>query len=164
MAISSHIAVIDQGILQQYAPPDELYLHPKNLFVASFIGNPPMNFIDGAVRRSGDVYECATAGGTLLIPGEKIDPDLLTSDNVILGIRPHNFRLVDDPRGALTLHTDYIEHLGKENLYRCYMEDEKLRVITPVSENRSTSDALYVCPDYDFISVFDKETGNIISR
>ncbi len=164
MAISSHIAVIDQGVLQQYAPPDELYRHPKNLFVASFIGNPPMNFIDGTLSYSGGVYECVTEGGVLKIPGEKIDSSLLTGNHVVLGIRPHNFDLVGGPEDALTLHTDYIEHLGKENLYRCYMGDAKLRVITPISVDHPVSEALYVCPDYDFVSVFDKETGNIITK
>ena len=100
----------------------------------------------------------------LKIPGEKVDSSLLTGNHVVLGIRPHNFDLVGGPEDALTLHTDYIEHLGKENLYRCDMGDAKLRVITPISVDHPVSEALYVCPDYDFVSVFDKETGNIITK
>ena len=164
MAISSHIAVIDQGILQQYAPPDELYRHPKNLFVASFIGNPPMNFIEAEIRYSGGVYECATDGGVLKVPEEKVDRNLLSGTRVVIGIRPHNFELMSGPEDALTLHTDYIEHLGKENLYRCYLRETKLRVITPISVEHPISKPLYVKPDYGFVSIFDKETGSIITR
>ncbi|NLZ89971.1 MAG: ABC transporter ATP-binding protein, partial [Clostridiales bacterium] len=62
MAISTHIAVIDQGAIQQYAAPEELYNRPQNLFVASFIGNPPMNFIDCTIEKYGSNYLCKTSG------------------------------------------------------------------------------------------------------
>ena len=163
MAISSHIAVIDQGALQQYAEPDALYNKPKNLFVASFIGNPPMNFIDGTLTRSGDVYLCETVGGTLEIPACKIDADALTGKEVVLGIRPHHFELKDSPDKALTLRTDYIEHLGKENLYRCYAEHVNLRVITPIDVLRPVDQPLYVVPQYDRICIFDKATSDNIT-
>ena len=164
MAISSHIAVIDQGALQQYAKPDELYNHPKNLFVASFIGNPPMNFIEGELESGGGSYRFRTSGGTVDIPTGMIDTAGLTGNTVVLGIRPHNFTLTDSPENALALHTDYIEHLGKENLYRCYMGDTKLRVITPISENRPVEETLYVSPRLNSICIFDKETGNNITN
>lgn len=96
MAISSHIAVIDQGALQQYAIPDELYSRPKNLFVASFIGNPPMNFIHGTLERQGDDYLCHTNAGNILFPGNHIRSELLTSEKVVMGIRPHTFKVVQE--------------------------------------------------------------------
>lgn len=164
MAISSHIAVIDQGMLQQYAEPDELYSRPNNLFVSSFIGNPPMNFIDSTVTRQGDTYLCTTQGGTLSLPAGMIAPDGLTSEKVVLGIRPHNFELVDMPDNALTLYTDYIEHLGKENLYRCYTGETSVRVITPVEVMRPVHEPLYARPRVEFMNVFDKETRHNITR
>ena len=164
MAISSHIAVIDQGALQQYDEPDELYSHPKNLFVASFIGNPPMNFIEGTLEAGDGFWLCHTEGGTLEIPAERITEEEMSGKEVVLGIRPHNFRLTDSPENALTLHTDYIEHLGKEYLFRCYMGETKLRVITPITVRKTPDDELYVRPDYDFVSVFDRKTQKIISK
>ena len=164
MAISSHIAVIDQGALQQYADPDVLYSRPKNLFVASFIGNPPMNFIDGTIERSGDIYYCKTVGGTLELPAKLIEESELSGNEVVLGIRPHNFELVDSEENAITMKTDYVEHLGKENLYRCYANGVNMRVITPVSVNRPTTEALHARPEYDAISVFDKGTSNNLTK
>lgn len=163
MAISSHIAVIDQGALQQYAVPDELYGHPKNLFVASFIGNPPMNFIDGTVEKRGDSFLCHTVAGTLFIPAAHINQEGMTSDKVTLGIRPHNFKVVDGEENALKLGIDYIEHLGKENMYRCYCEKTNIRVITPVSELYRLDQPLYVRPNMDLMNVFDGETQNNIT-
>ena len=164
MAISSHIAVIDQGALQQYADPDVLYSRPKNLFVASFIGNPPMNFIDGTIQRSGDIYHCKTVGGVLELPAKLIEESELTGNEVVLGIRPHNFQLVETPENAITLKTDYIERLGKENLYRCYANGVNMRVITPVSVNRPTNEPLYARPEFDSISVFDKGTSKNLAK
>ncbi len=163
MAISSHIAVIDQGALQQYAVPDELYGHPKNLFVASFIGNPPMNFINGTVEKRGDSFLCHTVAGTLSIPAAHINQEGMTSDKVTLGIRPHNFKVVDGEENALKLGIDYIEHLGKENMYRCYCEKTNIRVITPVSELYRLDQPLYVRPNMDLMNVFDGETQNNIT-
>lgn len=163
MAISSHIAVIDQGAIQQYAAPNELYSRPKNLFVASFIGNPPMNFIDGTVEKRGDHYLCSTSGGAIELPRQILREEELTSEKVVLGIRPHNFSLVDSPENAFTLRTDYVEHLGKENLYRCYTPDTNVRVITPVSVVRSVEEPLFVRPDPHVMNVFDGNTRNNIS-
>src|SRR5690242_6452496 len=53
MTLGSRVAVIAGGVLQQIAPPQELYRQPANLFVASFIGSPPMNLIDATLERSG---------------------------------------------------------------------------------------------------------------
>ena len=163
MAISSHIAVIDQGELQQYAKPDDLYSRPNNLFVALFIGNPPMNFIEGTLEERGDTFYCTTAGGVLRLPATGIDAAGLTSNRVVLGIRPHAFDLLEDAENAITLKTDYVEHLGKENLYRCYMDKTSVRVITPVGLNRPVDRPLYVCPRFDTISVFDGESQQNIS-
>ena len=163
MAISSHIAVIDQGVIQQNAQPDELYSRPKNLFVASFIGNPPMNFLEGILTKNGDQYLCTTSAGVIAIPVALIDASALTGENVILGMRPHNLHFVGKPENAFLLHTEYIEHLGKENLYRCYAEKNDIRIITPANVLRSLDQPLYVCPDTNALNVFDKGTRDNIS-
>ena len=53
MAIADKIAILDNGRIQQYDTPERLYHYPANLFVAKFMGNPPMNFIDGALSEDG---------------------------------------------------------------------------------------------------------------
>ena len=164
MAISSHIAVIDQGAIQQYAAPDVLYNRPKNLFVASFIGTPPMNFISGNLVRDGEDYTCFTTGGSIAIPAALIDREHLTGSAVVLGIRPHNFKVVHRAENALTLSVDYIEHLGKENLYRCQMEETSVRVITPINERHPTNEPLYVAIDIKTLNIFDEASGDNITR
>jgi inositol-phosphate transport system ATP-binding protein len=164
MAMSSHIAVIDQGALQQYAKPDELYNRPNNLFVASFIGNPPMNFVDGTFAKAGSSYICKTIGGTIEISTSIVDADGLTSDEVVLGIRPHTFDLVDSRDNVLSLETQYIEHLGKENLYKCRLGNTNVRVITPANILKPVEEKLFVRPRPESICIFDKKTQKLISK
>lgn len=163
MAIASRIVVIDQGVVQQYGGSNELYHRPSNLFVASFIGNPPMNFIDGSILKSGDKYLCKTAGGVIELPAELIKADGLTGDQIVLGIRPHNFELTNSKDNSFELRIDYVEHLGKENLYRCYMDDTSVRIITPISVDWPEDKPLYVRPQLKSICIFDKESKHNIT-
>ncbi len=163
MAMASHIVVIDQGSMQQYGDPNVLYSRPENLFVASFIGNPPMNFIDGKLERNAGSYICTTSGGTIELPETLIDASKLTGDHVVLGIRPHNFELVESKDNAISLKTDYIEHLGKENLYRCFTGDTSIRVMTPVEVNRPVDKPLFVRPRLESTAIFDKGSQHNIT-
>ncbi|MDQ0314787.1 ABC transporter ATP-binding protein [Amorphus orientalis] len=70
MTLASRIAVMDQGHVRQFARPEEIYEEPADLFVASFIGSPPMNILNGTVRRGdgGAVVEVSDRDGTIAFP------------------------------------------------------------------------------------------------
>ena len=163
MAISSKIAVIDNGLVQQYAVPDSLYGSPKNLFVASFIGTPPVNFIAGEIEEQADCALFCANCGQLRLPKERVQWAQLRSKAVVLAVRPHHFRLVDPDENALRFSVEYVEHLGKEHLLKCYAGETSARVLVPVSPTDYQGRLLHVVPDIDRINVFDKETGNNIT-
>ena len=56
MTLSTMVCVIDRGRLQQYAPPLRMYKNPANMFVADFLGNPSMNFLDGHLFKDGTLH------------------------------------------------------------------------------------------------------------
>ena len=69
MTLGTRVAVLKDGMLQQVAPPMELYRRPQNRFVASFIGSPSMNFVRGEVERtSGDVMRFEAPGFSVTLP------------------------------------------------------------------------------------------------
>jgi multiple sugar transport system ATP-binding protein len=116
MTLGHRVAVLRNGGLQQCASPRELYEHPANLFVAGFIGAPPMNFLPARVR-----------GGLLELPMLAVEPppalDPVATDGRLLvaGIRPGSFktaaRIPADERGkggAFSAEVDVIEWLGNE--------------------------------------------------
>lgn len=114
MTLGERIVVMNNGIIQQIASPTELYANPQNMFVAGFIGSPPMNFID--VQKEGNVLRME--GGTFTIPDSMADA-LSKYDNghLILGIRPEHITGEDMP-GTTNLDYKYstkvqvVEHLG----------------------------------------------------
>jgi multiple sugar transport system ATP-binding protein len=88
-AMADRIAVMEAGVLQQFGPPGELRERPANLFVATFLGEPPMNAL--AARVQPDGLSLADAPGqTLPRPGVKLPA---ADSNVVLGVRPHHLRL-----------------------------------------------------------------------
>src|SRR4029453_11983437 len=86
MTLGDRVAVLRRGILQQLATPRELYTQPVNLFVAGFIGSPPMNFMPATVKGK----QVELPFGTVTLPDDKAakvqDKGLL-----IAGIRPEHF-------------------------------------------------------------------------
>ena len=100
MTMGHRVAVMRNGILQQVAPPQELYLTPANLFVASFIGSPAMNLITSDVTiEDGTVFVSFAEHRVRLAPGAvERYPGLLQRDGtqVIFGMRPEHFALAGD--------------------------------------------------------------------
>ena len=86
MALATKICLMDKGILQQYEPPLTVYDKPANLFVADFVGNPTMNFLDSEFRRTGDKE------GKLSLFGRELDfrskDSIPDCSKVVVGIRP----------------------------------------------------------------------------
>jgi multiple sugar transport system ATP-binding protein len=95
-ALADRIAVMEGGVLQQLASPADLKEQPANLFVATFIGEPPMNVFDAAVSRRGDVARFAIEGGPAIdIAAGALAPALRAHlpERVTLGVRPHRIGL-----------------------------------------------------------------------
>ena len=114
MTLGQRVAVLDKGVVQQVAPPRQLYDQPANVFVAGFIGNPPMNLL--TTRLSSD-----SAGGNVVSIGDqrvRVGRDWRAAHEDVLtaGIRPEAFRLATDSASALNAIVEHVEYLGHETL------------------------------------------------
>src|SRR5579872_5078750 len=93
MTMGDRIVVMRDGVIQQTAPPKELYDHPVNRFVAGFIGSPPMNFMNAELVRDGDRLYAQTSGVKTLVPATLASKLPATSNGkIVLGIRPEDVR------------------------------------------------------------------------
>jgi multiple sugar transport system ATP-binding protein len=119
MTLGDRIVLMRSGLIQQVGPPEELYEHPRNLFVAGFIGAPPMNFLpaelsDGAIA--------SPIGAIPLGPRlRRALTDREVAGEVVVGIRPEALEdsdLVPAPDHAVTFSgtVDILEFLGAEKL------------------------------------------------
>ena len=86
LTMSTHIAMMRDGELQQFAPPLELYSQPANLFAADFLGNPRINLLEGVVAEGGSVARC----GDLTVPVQ----GMATGEKVTVGLRAEEVRLM----------------------------------------------------------------------
>ena len=114
MTLGDRVAVMKRGVLQQLATPRELYTNPGNLFVAGFIGSPPMNFVPAEV----DGTSVKLPFGTVTIPEERAR-NAQGKGLLIAGIRPEHFEdasVMDSKKEGSTFRTkvDVVEWLGNE--------------------------------------------------
>ncbi len=101
MTMGQRIAVMKDGVLQQYDSPEKIYRHPVNTFVATFIGTPPMN-----------LFEAPVQNGAVLLSGSPLPLPFRTNlAKVILGIRPEDFRPAP-PGVPFSFNVDVVELLG----------------------------------------------------
>ena len=110
MTMSDRIAIMLAGELQQFAPPQEVYRAPANRFVASFIGTPSMNLIDGELIRGDAGWQFTTPGLSLAVPDLK---DGVAPGPACLGIRPE--QLCFDAN-EFTATVQLVEQTGHENI------------------------------------------------
>lgn len=112
MTMASRIVCMDVGVIKQVGTPEELYFHPKNLFVAGFIGDPPMNFIKGKVEDNKFVSYDSYYHFTLDVFNEK-QLSQLEGKDITIGYRPEA-AFIDD---SLKDNNDYIKLDGSIEVY-----------------------------------------------
>jgi multiple sugar transport system ATP-binding protein len=106
MTLGDRIAVMRDGVVQQFGSPQEIYDLPNNLYVAGFIGSPSMNFLRGRLSAQGGglAFALEHAGATTLLPVPDASATLLqyAGKEVILGIRPEHVTDAESARRAAT--------------------------------------------------------------
>ncbi len=126
MTMADRVAVMKDGKLQAYSPPDELYDKPRTLFVASFVGNPPMNFLGVEVTRENGDYHAQAEGVDLTVSpvrGEKA----VGKGQVIMGIRPEDITISDDQGISGSIYG--VEPLGRDDLIEVRIGEASVRVL-----------------------------------
>jgi len=158
MTMADRIALLESGRLQQVGPPEELYNLPTNLFVAGFIGTPPMNFLTAVLEE---------AEGKLFVRGSRFSlplPEAIahkvrfrgTSHTVIMGIRPEDITI---GQGEIQGEIYVVEPLGKDTLVTVNIGGEIIKVIAPSSFRANPREHIRLAFFTEKIHLFDKETG-----
>lgn len=174
LTLGTRIVVLKDGIIKQVDSPAKLYAEPDNLFVASFIGSPQMNFVDAkAIKRGDDVF--LTFGkseipvekekAAKLIAGGYIDKD------VIMGIRPENLADMDSvldvekaKYSTVTAKVEVTEMLGSETFLYMICEGSNITARVNPSCQPKPGDSIVIGLDTSKIHVFDPETEQTITN
>lgn len=130
MTLGDRVVVMNNSRIEQVGTPWEIYSRPSTRFVASFIGSPAMNFLDGKVKRNGSGYHIHAPGGAIHVPNESAR-GLVGHDghDVIVGLRPEHIRLHDSKTdNALHGRVELTEQLGAEQLVEVIAEGARIMV------------------------------------
>ena len=127
MTLGERIIIFNEGEIQQMGSPDELYHRPSNLFVASFIGTPRINLINGTINAKDNTF-LFTAGDFTLRLGEREELRPFRGREITIGIRPESLR---PGKGQTRGKVDLVEHLGSEALVYVRIDDAVLIAKAP---------------------------------
>lgn len=162
MTMGTRIVVMKDGILQQVATPQEIYHHPANLFVAQFIGSPPMNVWKTTLLLEGEKVWMILAQGRTLI-GVKSDfsfKDTFFGSLCYIGLRPEDFLICPNINEAkFQANIDSIEHTGRECFIFVLVEGlPPITVITEGSFDGKIGDVIGLTFLNERLHFFDSET------
>ena len=163
MTMGDRIIVMNDGVVQQTAPPKELYDHPVNRFVAGFIGSPPMNFLQAELVRDSDrLYAQGSGFKTLIPPAHAGELKAAANGKIVLGIRPEDVRVVaspaSDPNSTVTGRLDVVELLGSEQLAFIVVGDQNLSIRTSPDVPLSAGSAISLTFNVPKTHAFDPST------
>jgi sn-glycerol 3-phosphate transport system ATP-binding protein len=159
MTLSDQLVVMNGGMIEQVGAPAAVYRRPATRFVATFIGSPPMNILEGTVEGPGLV-----AVGEALLPAADMRADLKAGTPVAVGIRPEDARVVPDGRVAFGMDVDLIEELGATQLFHGRIDGVPVSLLAPTGEVRPDGGRLALGVEPANVHVFDRETGERLGR
>ena len=170
MTMASRIVVMKDGLIQQVDTPQNLYDFPVNLFVATFIGTPQMNIIDGMIEKKGSDLYFTFGNSSLKLPPEKSNEGELQEyigKEVTAGIRPESIH--DEPM-YLSQYADWVidaqvevtELMGNEIFLYLLMEEQAMTARVSPRSTAKAEDTIKIAVDVARIHIFDKDTEKCI--
>ena len=178
MTLASRIAVMHQGLVQQFAEPRTVYDRPANMFVASFMGSPPMNFLPAKIAFSGaDSLAGPTSPSVVLAEGNgeairlPLPEGITKSDgrSVILGIRPENLTRFDRRHtedtpylGIIEAEVEVVEPTGAETMIVVRIAGKEVIARFESHAVHAVGERVKLAVDMTKACLFDPETETLI--
>ena len=153
LSISDRIVLMNQGIVQQFDEPQNLYLEPANLFVAKFMGNPIINILE--MSKENDVL----VSNDFSININNLDKSRfkkdLTQSKYIIGIRPEYIKISQDT--LIRVNIELKELIGKDCIINFKLNNTNSKLITTIANNLTEGDEIGIDIDYDNIYIFQED-------
>jgi len=157
MSMADKIAVMSNGVIEQYGTPEEIYARPATMFVADFIGSPPMNFIrfEGGLKK-GDTN--VTIGGQpVFVPEVRED---IAATKLALGVRPEHIRF--DDRSGLRGQVFETAYLGTSQIVAVDIGGTMIKARVSSARELLPGDTVGLTFDGAKLSLFDEASGRAI--
>ena len=162
MTLADRIVVMNDGIIEQIGTPMELFMNPANTFVASFIGSPPMNQLQGEIAKSSNGWEAKVGDVVFGLPDTE---NATEGQAVVVGIRPEHLSLnAADDSSAIPINLELVEPLGSEALLHATIGEQAVIMKTEThGDIDHLSGVSKVYAPKNLVKVFDAESGLAIA-
>ena len=165
-ALADRIAVMENGILQQYGTPDDLKNYPANMFTGSFIGEPPMNLFHSIVQLTEQSIDLKLSNEiTLSYPKKLFSEELSTrihsEEKIILGIRPHSVQISNQGTAAEVFACQW---LGDQTHIAAKFADSTIVSVLHDRKYFNPGDQIFISIDASDLHLFDHKSGIAISH
>jgi multiple sugar transport system ATP-binding protein len=165
MTMGDKVAVLDDGTLRQFGPPESVYEDPDERFVADFLGNPAMNQLPAVTQRDDDRLRLEADLGSrsarvASVPAS--DVPLNDGDPVTVGVRPEALRLEEPTETDVTrfdAHVSVTEYQGNDNFVHLRVGDRQMTAVVPPTVQPAADDRVTVSVPSSAVHLFDSETG-----
>lgn len=164
MALADRIVVMHEGIIRQIGTPDEIYNQPADDFVAGFVGEPPMNFIEGSIAQVAGKWVFQAKGQSFSLPDYWQAYGGQLPAQVKLGIRPFYIDLNLDPNTPHDIEGEVFlsENLQDLSIVSVDVDDLRLQAVTTPSFRPERHEHIYLKFSPVYILFFDLQTGKAI--
>ncbi len=163
MTMASRIAVMNKGEIQQFAEPDEIYNRPANLFVARFLGTPPMNTLKAKLVRNGDGLAAMLGTAKLPLPAQPEAARAFVDRDVFLGLRPECITDAGRPGTTFEAEVLTIEPTGAETIVLASVAGERLRARVAPDVRPTPGERTTFLADMRSACLFDPATEKLIA-
>jgi multiple sugar transport system ATP-binding protein len=160
MTLADRVAIMNNGLLQQVGPPREVYRNPANMFVAGFLGSPPMNFLAVEVTRANDGLALRSQSVNLPVPPEWTgELEANGGRNVVLGVRPEHIHVSPTPvAGAIQGEVFVVEDLGNELMVDMRVDGQPVIARGQGAAEPAIGDPVWLTFDHRDAHIFDPAT------
>jgi len=170
MTLGDRILVMNAGKVEQLDTPRQIYLHPRTLFVADFIGRPSMNFMETEYEMKGEKISFKWNGFSFNIEKKDLDVEEkhLKGKKLIVGIRPEHILLADEAEKGgisaepLSAMVDLIQPLGAKKIIDLKSGDHMVKMVSSSEYSFKRGDRISVIFDPRRIHLFDPKDGRVI--
>ena len=162
MSLADRIAVMDEGVLQQVGTPMDVYRHPKNLFVAQFIGSPVMNVLPGRLLAEGGRMKLflVDAAEALDFAGPVPPQSIRTEEGLMIGVRPEAVQVArTEQAGYIPIEAHLIEPLGAYDIVDLKLGSQFLRARTASGFIASPGQTVWTRFDESQTHFFSPQSG-----
>ncbi|TEU15413.1 MAG: TOBE domain-containing protein, partial [Anaerolineales bacterium] len=157
VTMADRIMVMNEGVMEQLDPPEEVYDRPRSAFVASFVGSPSMNLIPCQAELQDDGLVLSCAAFRLPLTKEVQSRAGFHTRQLLLGIRPEHVTIVEGVgQEGISATVDIVQPLGDEQIVDLSLKDGTvIKMIAPLELELAPADKLMVDLSQDRLSLFD---------